>query len=111
MKLGVVHGGSGGGYGTPGAPVNSSTRRIKVYELVGADLVYQIDNCGAFQSGKFAPGESVEYRVDGERLYIRHDGDKEYKCKIEGTRKADAVKPPEGAKPDAPPAAASPAKQ
>jgi hypothetical protein len=64
--------------------------------LKGADLVYQIDDCGSFQSGKFDAGQSVDYRVDGERLYILHDNDKEYKCKIEGTR---AV---EGAKPDAP---------
>jgi hypothetical protein len=75
--------------------------------LKGANLVYKVDYCGAFQAGKFTIGQTVDYRVDGERLYILHDGDKEYKCKIEGTR---AV---ETAKPDAPaaaPAAGPPAK-
>jgi hypothetical protein len=66
-------------------------RRAKVYELRGSDLVYKIDYCGAFQAGKFSIGQAVEYRVDGERLYIRHDGDKEYKCKIEGTKAAGAA--------------------
>jgi hypothetical protein len=64
--------------------------------LKGADLVYKIDYCGRFQVGKFGIGQAVEYRVDGERLYIRRDDGKEYKCKIEGTKAA------EGAKPDTP---------
>jgi len=67
-----------------------------VYELNGADFVYKVDYCGAFQSGKFDIGQVVEYRVDGERLYIRREDGKEYKCKIEGTK---AVK---GAKTDDP---------
>ena len=71
----------------------SATRHTKVYELKGADLVYQIDDCGSFQSGKFDAGQSVDYRVDGERLYILHDNDKEYKCKIEGTRAVEGAKP------------------
>jgi hypothetical protein len=37
--------------------------------------------------------------MDGERLYIRRDDGKEYKCKIEGTKAT------EGAKTDAPSAA------
>jgi len=41
----------------------SATRHTKVYELKGADLVYQIDDCGSFQSGKFDAGQSVDYRV------------------------------------------------
>lgn len=53
-------------------------RRAKVYELRGSDLVYKIDYSGVFQAGKFGIGQAVEYRVEGERLYIRHDGDKEY---------------------------------
>jgi len=66
-------------------------RRAKVYELRGSDLVYKLDYCGAFQAGKFGIRRAVECRVDGERLYIRHDGDKEYKCKIEGTKAAGAA--------------------
>ena len=66
----------------------NGSRRAKVYELRGSDLVYKIDYCGTFQAGKFGIGQAVEYRVEGERLYIRHDGDKEYNCKIEGTQGA-----------------------
>ena len=85
---------SGGG-GNPGAgsfPIGSSTRKARVYELQGPDLIYQVDYCGAFQAGQFAPGQVVEFRVDngGGRLYIRHDGNKEYSCQLEGTRKLDA---------------------
>jgi hypothetical protein len=57
---------------------------------------YQIDYCGAFQAGKFQTGQAVDYRVDGEKLCIRRDDGKEYKCKIEGQKTA------EGAKSDAP---------
>ena len=78
---------SGGG----GTPVASSVRKAKTYELQGPDLIYQVDYCGAFQAGQFKPGQVVEFRVStGEgRLYIRHDGDKEYSCQLEGTRKPD----------------------
>lgn len=86
-----VGGGGGGGNGMPGSPVSAMTRIAKVYRLRGPDLIYKIDYCGAFQAGQFTPGQVVEYRVDGNRLYIRHDTDKEYGCKIEGTQK------PEGA--------------
>jgi len=82
-----------------GAKGETVTRNKKVYELKGADLVYQVDYCGAFQAGKFTAGQAVDYRVDGERLYIRRDDGKEYKCKIEGTKAT------EGAKTDAPSAA------
>jgi hypothetical protein len=78
---------TGGGGGN--TPVMTTNRRAKVYQLKGADLVYKIDYCGAFQAGKFGIGQALEYRVDGERLYVRHDGDKEYKCKIEGTKAAE----------------------
>jgi hypothetical protein len=85
---------SGGG-GNPGGavfPIGSSTRKAKVYELQGPDLIYQADYCGAFQAGQFTPGQVVDFRVGtGEgRLYIRHDGKKEYSCQLEGTRKLDA---------------------
>ncbi|HZZ16751.1 MAG TPA: hypothetical protein VFE08_12390, partial [Candidatus Sulfotelmatobacter sp.] len=42
--------------GSGAIPVTTSKRRAKVYELDGADLVYQIDYCGAFQAGKFEIG-------------------------------------------------------
>jgi len=71
--------------------VGSSARKAKVYELQGPDLIYQVDYCGSFQAGQFTPGQVVEFRVStGEgRLYIRHDGTKEYGCQLEGTRKPD----------------------
>lgn len=73
--------------------VGSSARKAKVYELQGPDLIYQVDYCGAFQAGQFQPGQEVEFRVSaGEgRLYIRHDGTKEYGCQLEGTRKPDPL--------------------
>jgi hypothetical protein len=79
---------SGGGNGA----VGSSARKAKVYEMQGPDLIYQVDYCGAFQAGQFTPGQAVEFRVSaGEgRLYVRHDGDKEYSCQLESTRKPDA---------------------
>jgi hypothetical protein len=76
----TTHGGMGN------TPVRTDNHKVKVYELKGADLIYKIDDCGAFQSGKFTAGQSVDYRVDDNRLYIRHDDNKEYKCKIDGTR-------------------------
>jgi len=88
-----IFGGGGGGNGAPASPVQTMTRRAKVYELRGAGLVYKVDYCGAFQAGKFGVGQTVDYRVDGERLYIRRDEGKEYSCKIEGTRTAESAKP------------------
>ena len=83
--------GGGGNPGGPVLPIGSSTRKAKVYELQGPELIYQVDYCGSFQAGQFTPGQEVEFRVDkGEgRLYIRHDGNKEYGCQLEGTRKLD----------------------
>lgn len=72
--------------------------KIKVYELHGAEANFLIDRCGSFQAGKFAPGQEVEYRVDGERLYVRHHGDKEYACQIEGRSLPDSPKPADGPK-------------
>ncbi len=89
---------------TWGSSSNANHRRAKVYDLKGPDLIYKVDYCGSFQAGEFKAGQVVDYRVDGKRLYILHDGDKEYSCKIEGTSVV------EGAKPDAPSAAAPPAK-
>jgi hypothetical protein len=98
----------GGGGGN--SSVSTWTRKAAVYELHGADLIYKIDYCGAFQAGKFAPGQVVEYRVDGNRLYILHDNNKEYSCQLEGTRKPEATKTEETAQPAASsPAAPAPA--
>jgi len=87
--------GGGGNPGGGGFPIGSNTRKAKVYELQGSDLIYQVDYCGAFQAGQFTPGQVVEFRVDSGdgRLYIRHDGTKEYSCQLEGTRKPDAPAP------------------
>ncbi len=88
--------------------VGSSARKAKVYDLQGPDMIYQVDYCGSFQAGQFQPGQVVEFRVDnpGRRIYIRHDGDKEYGCQLEGTRKPDAP-PAEAQQSAATPAASS----
>ena len=103
------NGGSGnatGGTGaTPLSLVFGGVHKAKVYELDGPDLTYQVDYCGAFQKGRFAPGQAVEYRVDGERLYIRHDNNQEYSCQIEGKRLAEKSVAAESAKPETPVAA------
>jgi hypothetical protein len=72
--------------------LHNKNRRAKVYELKGADRIYDVDICGAFQAGKFQPGQAVDYRVMGERLYILRDDGKEYNCKIEGSRTLDREK-------------------
>ena len=82
---------------------------LYVYELQGTDLIYQFAACSLFQQEKFAPGQAVDYRVDGKRIYVRHGNDKEHKCRVMGTRTLGNAKPAEGAKPDALPTAASPA--
>jgi hypothetical protein len=70
--------------------IGNGRAKVKVYELKGSDLVYKVDYCGAFQAGQFDVGQPVDYRVDGDRLYIRRtdNKEKEYKCKIEGTKAA-----------------------
>ena len=72
-----------------------SVRRAKVYDLLGPDLIYEIDFCGAFQAGEFTTGQTLEFRVEAERVYVRHDNDKEYSCQLEGTIKPGEAKPPE----------------
>ena len=59
---------------------------VTVFDLKGADTIYMIDSCGAFQAGRFGIGQAVDYRLDGDRLYIRRDNGKEYKCKIDGQK-------------------------
>jgi hypothetical protein len=91
------------GAGLVGTDGEGVPRRVTVFELKGTDLVYLIDYCGAFQAGQFGLGQAVDYRVDGERLYIRRDNGKEYKCKVEGQRTPEEVqKAPEEAKTVAP---------
>jgi len=72
----------------------SVRRRVKLYELKGSDLIYEFDKCGAFQAGEFTAGQAVDYRVDdaAKRIYIRYDNDKEYKCKMDGTRSVESDK-------------------
>ncbi|MBZ5550221.1 MAG: hypothetical protein LAO22_20060 [Acidobacteriia bacterium] len=86
---------SGGGNGT--VLHLSAKRRTRIYELKGVGMVYQIDDCGSFQAGQFTPGQVVDYRVDeadknDKRIYIRHEGDKEYKCRMEGARNVEGDK-------------------
>jgi len=88
-----VFGGGGGGNGTPGTPVSTSTRNAKVYQLKCGNLLYKMDYCGAFQAGQFQVGQAVDFRIDNERLYIRHDGDKEFSCKLEGVSAIEDPKP------------------
>jgi hypothetical protein len=77
-----------------GAGANSSIwiRDAKVYEVKASDFIYKIDYCGAFQAGQFSPGQVVEFRVNENegRLYVRHDGNKQYSCQLEGKRLPDA---------------------
>ncbi|MGP0021200.1 MAG: hypothetical protein ACLPHP_21700 [Candidatus Sulfotelmatobacter sp.] len=85
--------GGGGPPGMGGAPVSSSTRNAKVYQLKAGNLLYKMDYCGAFQAGQFQVGQTVDFRVDDERLYVRHDGDKEFNCKLEGVSAIEDPKP------------------
>ena len=54
--------------------------KVKVYDLRGPDLIYQIAFCGAFQAGEFTTGDVLEYRVVAERVYVQHQNS-EYSCK------------------------------
>ena len=88
-----------------GSGSNSSiwVREAKVYELKASDFIYQIDYCGAFQAGQFSPGQVLEFRVDENegRLHVRHDGNKEYSCQLEGKWLPDATPArPSAAAPD-----------
>ena len=77
-------------------------RRVKVYNLKGPGLIYEIDECGAFQAGQFTAGQAVDFRVDEAdptelRLYVRRENGKEYKCKLDGewTLDSDKASPPD----------------
>jgi hypothetical protein len=49
-------------------------------ELEGAGIRKLISNCGDFQSE-----QPVDYRVKDDKVYIRRESGKEYKCSIQGT--------------------------
>ena len=55
-------------------------------ELEGVGIHKLIGNCGDFQSG-----QPVDYRVSGDKVYIRRDGGKEYKCSIQATIESNAA--------------------
>ncbi|HTW56668.1 MAG TPA: hypothetical protein VMD99_00915 [Terriglobales bacterium] len=80
------------GAGFVGTDGEGVPRKVTVFELKGTDLIYLIDYCGAFQAGQFGIGQAVDYRVGDDRLYIRRDNGKEYKCKIEGQRDLEDAK-------------------
>jgi hypothetical protein len=74
-----------------GANNTRSYRHTRVYELKATGLIYEIDDCDAFQAGQFSAGQIVDYRVDDAdpndlRIYVRRENGKEYKCKMEGAR-------------------------
>ena len=74
--------GSSGANGT----VYTGTRKTKVYQLKAANLLYKVDSCGDFAA--FQVGQVVDFRlgpgIDGQRLYVRHEGGKDFNCKIDG---------------------------
>lgn len=57
------------------------TLRKKSYELKGNGYTYEINDCGTFNAG-----QTVDYRVDGKKIYIRGEKDHEHKCTIEGVK-------------------------
>jgi hypothetical protein len=59
---------------------------------------HHIDYCGSFQEGVFNAWQAVDYRLEGDRLYVLREDAKEFKCKIEGKKTLESPKT------DAPPA-------
>jgi len=49
-------------------------------ELKGPGVHKWISNCADFQTG-----QTVDYRVEGDTVYIRRENGKEYKCGVEAT--------------------------
>lgn len=71
--------------------ITMSSDSAKSYDLAGSGEAYRINRCGDFQSG-----QQVDYRVQQDKVYISHEGSKEYKCSIEATMGPDtdpAAKP------------------
>jgi len=74
-------------------PMGNGVRKAKIYDLRGPDLIYQFGFCGTFQAGEFTTGQVADFRLDGKRLYVLHDNDKEYSCQLEGTLKLQDFQP------------------
>lgn len=64
----------------------------KSYNLKAGLKIYQISSCGDFQDG-----QEVQFVVKDDKVYIAHEGAKDYKCSIVATT--------ESADPNAPPTA------
>jgi hypothetical protein len=62
------------------ATIITVSGRPAFYELKGINVHSEISDCGDFWSG-----QSVDYRVKGDKVYIRRDNGKEYKCSIIAT--------------------------
>jgi hypothetical protein len=52
----------------------------KSYNLKAGLKVYQLSNCGDFQDG-----QEIQFVVKDDKVYIAHQGAKDYKCTIEST--------------------------
>lgn len=72
--------------------VSSGVSHTKVYEVRGQKLMYWMDSCGDFRAHEFLPGEMVHFRVDIDKnkLYVRHDKNEEYSCRLDGMHLLDA---------------------
>jgi hypothetical protein len=55
----------------------------KSYNLKAGAKIYQIANCGDFQDG-----QEVDFLLKEDKIYIAHQGAKDYKCSIEATIEA-----------------------
>ena len=82
----------------------------KFYDLKGADRAYQIAGIdhpwrgGISACGPFETGQSVDYRIEDKKIYIRRENGKEQKCDIASEKTIERTGP------DAPSTAAPPAK-
>ena len=72
-----------------GGRVSSAPGHKKFYELKGIGMKYQLDDCGSFTAG-----QAVNYRVEGNKLYIQKENGKEHKCRIEGVSTEDSPSAP-----------------
>jgi len=73
---------------TDNAPGKTIFAHKPLYQLEGAEAIYEIDDCGSLRSGAFETGQAVEYRVSGKKLFIREQNAKELKCRIESVKTA-----------------------
>ena len=63
-----------------GTLIVASASGHKTYSLKTGLKVYQISNCGDFQNE-----QEVEFIVKDDKIYIAHQGAKDYKCSIIST--------------------------